>query len=490
MPSRSRGPVRVFPLLLLSLLATPSARAAEPVTLEGTVTWSGERQLAVPTTVAPGATLVLEAGTVLRTEGEGQLVVAGALYALGTEAAPVRLLGSKETEAALIEANDGAAVIRLHRVEASGAKSAVTVRGGFLGITSSRFLGNDAALTLDLKATGEVRDVVLEKNQVGLSVGNSARARVVGLTAVGNRVGVGVHNSAELDLTASAFRENTAGYVQQNQCNVRIDGTAFEGNQVGADLRQTRRSPRIAFCTFRKNEAGVSASLFAHPFVDACDFRQNEVGFSADQFSGPFVRFSDFQGNGEAVRLDKKSNARLEGNLLRDNKVALFADYSSYPKVGGNRFQDNEWHVRLGIYQSSDWERRQGSRAIMMGTAKEAGTRNPFLMEGQVPPGEGIFSVAGNAFDAETAAEMAAGPDANLTRFWDGRDQGPVRYEGFGEGEYAVDVIQYEAKPPPAPAIAGLGAWVPFQERSEPADGGARPPAEFPSGADRKPAEQ
>lgn len=464
-------------LLLVTAILTATvfgaeAAAGETTIIGGTVTWRGDRVLETSVTVPAGATLILLPGTRVTSNGESSIYVEGSLYAAGTEEAPVLLRGTREADPSIVEANSPGAVVRLHRVEASGAKSAVTVRGGFLGITSSRFFDNGTAVTLDLKGTGEFRDIALEDNQVALAVGNSARARASGLTLTGNRVGLGAHNAAEVELSRSVFRDNAAGYVQHNQCNVRIDGCIFEGNQVGADLSQTRRSPILSFNTFRKNKVAVSAAHFTHPLVDACEFRENEVAFSAEQFCGPFLRFCAFEANREAIRLDKKSNARIEGNSVRNNRVGLFADFSSYPNATRNLFADNEWHVRLGVQQSADFERRLGSRGIMLGTARDAGTRNPFLIEGQVPPGEGIFSVEGNAWDPETLAEMASGPEENLSRFWDGRDQEPVRYEGFGDDTYAVDRIVY-TPPAPAPFPVGPPAWLPL--RSDP---GEAPPQE------------
>lgn len=464
-------------LLLVTAMLTATvlgaeAPAAETNTIEGTVAWSGDRLLETSVTVPPGATLILLPGTRVTSTGAASIYVEGSLYAAGTEEAPVLLRGTREADPSIVEANSPGAVVRLHRVEASGANNAVTVRGGFLGVTSSRFFDNGTAVTLDLKGTGELRDIALEGNQVALAVGNSARARASGLTLTGNRVGLGARNAAEVELSRSVFRDNAAGYVQHNQCNVRIDGCIFEGNQTGADLSQTRRSPILSFNTFRNNKVGLSAAHFTHPLVDACAFRENEVAFSAEQFSGPFLRYCSFEKNGHAVRLDKKANARIEGGLFRDNEVALFADFSSYPNATGNLFADNRWHVRLGIQQSADFERRLGSRGIMLGTARDAGTRNPFLLEGQAPPGEGIFSVAGNAWDPETLAEMASGPEENLSRFWDGRDQEPVRYEGFGDEAYAVDRIAY-APPAPGPLPVGPGAWRPLRQ-----DPGEAPPQE------------
>jgi len=464
-------------LVLMGFAFLPGLTSgAESMAIEGSVTWSGEHVVDGLVTVSSDATLVLRPGTRISARGEGRILVDGTLYSLGTEEKPVRLTGTKESDLTLIETSNPGAVIRLHRTEVSGAKSAVTVRGGFLGVTASRFTDCENALTLDLKASGELRDVTLTGNGVGLSVGNSAKARAVDLRMEGNRVGIGAHNSAELILSGGQFNGNERGFVQQNQCAVQMDRCAFEGNQVGVDLRQTRATPSLSFSAFRQNKIGVSASLFAHPFVDACEFRGNEVAFSANQFCSPFVRHCDFIDNGEAIRLDKKSNARIEGNRLKDSKVALFADFSSYPRVTGNLFEDNEWQVRLGIYESADWERQQGSKGIMMGVAKESGTRNPFLLEGQVPPGEGTFSVAGNAWDEDTLREMEASADANLTRFWDGRDQGSVRYEGFGEGEYAVDQIVYAPPLLGAAPPVGPGAWVPFRKDPEAPDPGLSPP--------------
>ncbi|GAB4252461.1 right-handed parallel beta-helix repeat-containing protein [Deferrisoma sp.] len=451
---------------------------------ETQIRWSGGVALDRPLTVEAGQTLVVEPGTEIAAGPEGTVLVQGKAYLLGAGEAPVRIRGTREAPTAVFQMNAPEAVLRLHRVEAEGCGTVVGATAGTVVVTDSAFRRNATALRLQMRTRGVLRDVTFEENDLGLAADNGALVTVDDAVFRRNKVGVGAGNSVRLTVRGSRFEANETGYGQMNGADTAIEDCAFTG-QTGAAvfLRQSRRSPRISFCRFAENEVGVAAWSTSHPLVEASEFRKNKRAFDAKEFCGPLLRFNAFEENGEAVRLDHKSGAKVFGNRFRGNGVALFLDFSSYPEVRGNRFEKNEWHVRLGRFMSADWERRQGSAGYTLQNARGRNTRNPMMQgAGRLPEAAGTVDVSQNAWDADTLAEMAAGPEANLTRLWDGRDQPEVTYPDWGTGDetFRLDMVRYD--PPLGRGIpAGPPAWVPRQERDIPSDPGGRgPPPEQP----------
>lgn len=415
-------------------------------------------------------------------QGAGGLTVQGRLLGAGEKERPVRLEGAPE-QGVLVAAQGEASLVEFTEVEINGAERGIEVAGARLSLTSCRFARNGRALAADAKSRAELADVTFEENAIGLYVANGSSLKSARLHFIGHkRVGAVFVNSASGSLDDAVFRGNDVGVAFERAPSVTLAKATFEKNETAATVSQCGKGPVFSFGTFVDNRRGIIASNFSSPLVDACRFEKNDVAFSAEQFSNPLLRYCAFTENGEAVRFDKKSNGALEASRLEKNKVALFADFSSYPTIRGNLFSGNEWHVRLGVQQSMDFERRRGSGDLTRKGAKEreedkpaSAAPPPPLRAGVSEVTDGVFSVAGNAWDAPTEEEMRS-PEANIKRFWDGSDQGPVTYRGFGDARYAVDVISYLPLASHDQVRVGPDAWEPLSEKGQP----IRPDTEAP----------
>ncbi|GEM_PF-1316677 len=446
-------------LALACLVALVATARAE----EGQLRWEGRVELGEPVTIGPGQTLVVEAGTEIAAGPRGTVLVQGKAYLLGTEEAPVRITGTREASKAVFQMALPGSMVRLHWVEAEGCGTVVGATAGTVVITESSFRGNATALRLQMRTQAVLRDVRFERNDLGLVADNGALVTVNAATFRENKVGVGAGNSVRLTIENGVFEKNETGYGQTNSGDTALEGCTFADNAgAGVFLRQSRRSPRISFCRFEGNSIAVVARSTSHPLVEASVFKKNGKGVDASQFCGPLLRFNAFVGNEEAVRLDHKSGAKIRGNRFERNGVALFLDFSSYPKVRRNRFVDNDWHVRLGRFMSADWERRQGSEKITLGKARERSTRNPMMLSGGLPEAAGVVDVSENDWDEETRSEIKAGPEANLSRIWDGRDEPKVTYTNWGTGQekFALDRVRFSPPLTASPAV-GPEAWIP-----------------------------
>ncbi|WP_025322886.1 right-handed parallel beta-helix repeat-containing protein [Deferrisoma camini] len=446
-------------VILLSFLVAVCARAEDTQ-----IRWSGRVALDAPLTVTADQILVVEPGTEIAAGPGGTVLVQGKAYLLGTAESPVRITGTREAPQPVFQANTPEAVVRLHRVEAEGCGTVVGATAGTVVATESAFRKNATALRLQMRTRAVLGDVAFEENDLGLAADNGALVTVDGAAFRKNTVGVGAGNSVRLTLRGCRFEANETGYSQTNGADTALEGCSFTGHTGAAVfLRQSRRSPRISFCRFEENRAAVVARSTSHPLVEASAFRGNRVAFDAKEFCGPLLRFNAFEGNAEAVRLDHKSGAKIRGNRFERNGTALFLDFSSYPEVRRNRFADNDWHVKLGRFMSADWERRQGSARITLGKARERNTRNPMMLRGTLPGAAGVVDVSENDWDEETRSEMEAGPEANLSRIWDGRDEPKVAYTNWGTGQekFTLDRVRFSPPLTASPAV-GPEAWIPL----------------------------
>ncbi len=471
--------------LILSLLWTVPARTSEPPQLR----WAGRVEVNEPVTIPAGRVLIVEPGTRIAQGAGGTVRVQGEAYLLGDSEHPISVVGRKDARYPVFQLTTPGAILRLHRVRAENAAHVVEATAGVVIITASAFTENAMGVRIQMKARALVRKSRFRQNRVGLAAANGAAVEAVDLLFEANQRGLALSNSARARLRSCRFIDNQEAFRQHNPGDVEIEDARFRDNRVAVALAQTRRSPRIAFSRFEKNKTAVEASSFSHPLIEACRFRWNTTAFAATQFCGPFLRYNEFAENRWAVRLDHKSGARIEGNRFRENETALFADFSSYPKVERNLFSGNTWHVKLGRFMSSDWERRRGSEGYTLERARERNTRNPVLAGRELPRADGVFSVAHNAWDDRTLEEMSGGPSTNISRIWDGRDQPEVAYPGWGTGNeaFALDVVAFDPPLETAPPV-GPGAWRPLQDPiPRPAAGGPRPPR--PPGAPSRGAE-
>jgi hypothetical protein len=163
-----------------------------------------------------------------------------------------------------------------------------------------------------------------------------------------------------------------------------------------------------------------------------------------------------FRGNETALYNYRKSNPMVRLNRFEGNQVALFCDFSSYPEVKNNDFLDNPMAVKLGIYQSADWEKRSGSKPLMQQEAAARQTKNPLLASAPTNFTD-VVDVSGNYWGKETAHMKATGDKGNLAIFHDRHDQPEVSYEsaGYGPGTFRLDLIRFA--PWLAEPVAGSG---------------------------------
>jgi len=433
----------ILSLLALLLLAASGAWARDVAgTLPGETAWQGEVRLTAPVTVPRGGVLTLAPGTVVRPQSpEARLLVNGVLKVQGSAEAPVLFAAPAGwLGIGFVEGEPGSEIdyAEFHRAETAVSSIATpfSLRHSSLRecqtavkllrearplIEQNRFLGNRIGIDSEMKSAAAIRGnrfvdhtttaILLSHNIVGVIEGNSFEH---------NKQGIGVLQK----------------YADQ------IRGNHFVGNQVAIHCNQTQSTPEISGNTFEGNQAALVNYSFAAPQVRENRFIDNEVAIRNDQFGAPRVQRNLFRDNRTAIYNFRKSNPVIEHNRLEQNELALFCDYSSYPDVHRNNFLGNVMGVRLGIFQSGDWETQFGSWAITQREAASRNSRNPRLAAPATGPSD-VIDVSGNWWGEDTGKLDAAGTDGNLEMFHDRHDQPRVFYDGFAPEGYVFDLIRY-----------------------------------------------
>ncbi|PLY05723.1 MAG: hypothetical protein C0624_04695 [Desulfuromonas sp.] len=437
------GVKRMVTMLLIGLLGAASPLLAGSLErISRDTHWSGEVTLSGPLQVDKGACLTIAAGSTVRAElPNSKLLVLGKLVVAGSAQQPVRFETVSGWEGIeFIEAEQGSTIRYAHF---NSAQHAVSMIATGPRIAESEFRNCKIALRLLREASPLVENNRFVANEIGID--NEMRSSP---TIRGNRFekhsvsAVVASNSARGLIENNRFENNKQGVGIVQPYPDPLRGNRFIGNEIGLYCSQTKNSPLIEKNLFKKNGKGVVNYSFAYPTVVNNRFFDNDEAIRNDQFGSAVVAHNLIRGSKTAIYLNRKSNAQIEKNLISGNELALFVDYSSYPQVRNNHFLDNSMGVKLGIYQSADWEKRSGSKRLVQEQASARNSRNPLLAQAPEQFNDYV-DVSGNWWGAQNAALEKAGPDVNLPMFYDRRDKPTVSYPGFGKGDYALDVIRY-----------------------------------------------
>jgi parallel beta-helix repeat protein len=410
--------------------------------LESGTRWQESVRLTGSVEIPPGVTLEIAPGTEVRVESpDHRMLVRGRLRGKGTAEAPIVFSTPAQWQGIEFMEPDGRSYIDFARFEGgavfvSGFAAHLDVRGTefraaetavnlvrdcVLRVEKSRFFGNETGIRMQMKSRAEIIDSRFEKHDVSAIVSShGSRASVTGNVFNGNEQAIGIQGKFPGEIRDNHFRDNRVGIF----CN------------------QSQNTPVISGNRFEDHENALVNLSFSYPVVQRNSFIANQTAMRNDQFGSAGVFHNLFAGNGTAVHNNRKSNPELEKNIFRENELALFCDYSSYPRVKNNNFIGNEMAVKLGTYQSADFEGREGSRGLVMQQAQQRRSRNPLLDQAPDAFSDRV-DVSGNWWGDRTAILEDAGEDGNLAFFHDRHDQPTVRYEGWGEKEFTLDRVVF-----------------------------------------------
>jgi len=449
-------------LLAVCLLAGAHpvlGQTAVPDRITDELVLTGPNILEKSVTVASGGVLVLEAGAHLIAAPGADLVIQGTLRVNGREDRPVEISSAQGTTWKGITLLTGAKGEISYGQILRGEKG-ISVLAARIRILGGTISGSQTGIHLVREAAADVKDVHFIDNRVGLAAEMRSTGQISGCLFQGSNVGLGIASGGTPSVRGNRFVGNDLAIQVLQRYPGKIEGNIFEGNKAGIRLYQNGPDTVVEKNRFVNNsDAAVLALSYTSPLIKNNFMMGGHYGIYANQFSSPVIADNVIRKMEQAVHLNKKNVSRLEGNIVADSGVGIFCDFSSYPLIRGNDFSGNGTHLKLGRFQSSNWESRAGSKNFVMETAARQGSRNPRLGEGPKEFPEAV-DATGNWWDEETLKEMTLkGADADITSLYDGHDLPDVTYEGFGEETYRIDKILYLPTLEVRPETAGLKGW-------------------------------
>lgn len=423
----------------LVLLLSLQVSAGE---LTGDVRWSGQVNLSESVVVAPTATLTIAAGThISAATSQVSISVQGLLKVEGSAAAPVVFDGVKGWKGVeFMEAPPGSF---FRFAEFYSTEAAISSFATHFKVENCVFKDNEFGVRLLRESSPVISASLFENNQVGIANEMKSGAEIRGNRFVG-QTGSAIlasHHSKGL-IVDNHFEKNKQGLTLLQDFPDRIAGNTFTGNEVAIYCTQTKSTPLIEENRFDSNTYGIICFSFAYPVVRNNSFVANTTAVHNDQYGSPLIENNLFRDNVTALYNYRKSNPRVRLNSFEKNGLALFCDFSAYPEVKNNNFLGNTSAVKLGIYQSADWEKRSGSKKIMQQEATSRKSQNPLLANA---PEEftDFVDVTGNWWGEDTARLAKVGKDGNSPLFSDRHDTPEVTYEDYGPGVYKLDSVKF-----------------------------------------------
>jgi len=369
---------------------------------------SGRQAFTGEVVVPKGETWKVLPGAQVRFRG-GRLLVRGTLVVEGTARKPATLEGDDAFEGVDLRGEAGSRFAR------------AVVTGGRRGV-------------LLTNASAEFRDVLFQRNAVGIDVGQYSRVRIAGCTFQGNsRVGLLVKRGGGAEVSDTRFSgAGKAGIYAYGADNVAIRDCRFEKNAVGLQAGMAGARVQVGNSVFQGNGIGVLAEKTARPAVEGCEVTGNETGLS-------FLR---------------RAEGTVKGCRIEENGTGVLVEYSSYPVFRGNAFRGNrEAAVRLR-HQSAEWEGEAteadredaGARGAPFGGGDAArgdfrpGNAGGASASPSGPPGKKAGLTGTVDFRENDWGELQSQVDlgGNVTGIHDGRDEPFFEYKGK---RYRMDTV-------------------------------------------------
>jgi len=430
-----------------------------PATITGELVLMDQHLLEGNVTVAGEGVLILEAGARLRVAPDAALTVQGTLRVDGSEDNPVEISSAEGTTWKGITLLTGAKGVIIHG-RILRAEKGISVLAARLEISMTTITGSETGIHLVREAEADIKGVTFKDNKVGLAAEMRSTGEISGCLFEGNNIGLGIASGAKPLVKGNRFFRNDMGVQVLQRFPGKIEGNNFEGNKVGIRLYQNGPDTVVERNRFVDNsDAAVLALSYTSPVIRNNYMAGGKYGIYATQFSSPLIEDNEIRDMALAVHLNKKNVSRFQGNVVADSRIGMFYDFSSYPLIRDNLFSGNGKHLKLGKFQSSDWESRAGSKNYVLETAARQGSRNPRLGQGPKEFPQAV-DATGNWWDEKTFKEMIEkGGDADISTLYDGHDLPEVTYEGFGEESYLLDKILYLPALETEPETAGLKGW-------------------------------
>ncbi len=237
----------------------------------------------------------------------------------------------------------------------------------------------------------------------------------------------------------------TDGIATSQGVKARIEGNVISYCTAGIYVYQVDREEKLIANYITNCYTAIKCAGFAKPDIIGNYIANNETGISTFHFSSPLIKNNDIIGNSTGIVAYKKANSKITKNNIIDNDIGVFCDFSSYPTISYNNFIDNTFAIKLGTFQSADWEKTVGSADIMKKEAQKRQSKANFAAV-DVKDITDIVDMTKNFWGEDVTEELERkGSGENISVIYDYYDKNTVTYEGYGDKEYKLDKVDYNS---------------------------------------------
>ncbi len=409
--------------------------------LTGQVKWQGQVDLQESVIVNRDAVLTIAPGTQISAANEQvKISVRGLIKSHGSAAAAVVFKGPKGwLGVELMEASQGSVFVW---TEFYSAQAAISSFATDFRVENCTFAEGEFGVRLLRESSPVIIDSTFKNNQVGIANEMKSGPEIRGNSFVDHsRSAVLASHNSRGPIADNRFEKNKQAITLLQSYPDRISQNTFVDNEVGVHCNQTKSTPLIEKNLFERNQYGVLNFSFSYPAIKNNRFTGNKTAVHNDQYGSPLVENNLFRDNETALYNYRKSNPQVRLNSFEQNALAFYCDFSAYPLIKENHLLGNAVGVKLGIYQSADWEKRSGSKKIMQQESTSRKSQNPMLAK--APEAfDDFVDISGNWWGDDTA-QLARVGEGNSPLFYDRHDEPEVTYEDYGPGVYKLDRVHF-----------------------------------------------
>jgi len=415
-------------IIAILLLYNTLVYASEKVIIEGKKNYQGLVEFKGNVVIVSGSEIALSENSILQFSGE--------IKFQGKKDKKVIIKGEHNALIRFINAN-----VSIENIEVYGLDSLEFVESNGV-IQRSIFNKNKVALKNTRNSNLIIENCTFTNNEIGIAIELKSISKVIKCNFEQNDASIVLAQQGKGEINNSTFSKNKLGVLLNRDGIGLVSLSRFKDNLKAIYMYQNIGS-RILGNYFSKNKTAIYGEVYTNTEVVNNDFIENERAIDFLQYTNGKIRLNNFTKNSIAIFLEKKSSPDIRNNNFKENNIGVYCNFTSYPIITRNNFIDNSIHIKLGEYQSADFERKMGSEVIQMKEVVERQSkRAATINKNKVNIYSGEVFAKKNYWDEKTLKEMST--KENVSTIYDGYDLKEVSYEGYGDTKYKIDIVSYK----------------------------------------------
>ncbi len=413
-------------LIILSVLTITSGLYAQTV-LEGKILVEGKKEYK--------DSVVIKPDTIFTLTRDGELIFRGNIRTENGQKGYVKFKGAENSRIRFFNAEvklTNVAFENLDMIEFS--ESMINLKN----VTLEK---GKVALKVTKNTSGNIENLTIKDSEIGFVAELKAKVFITNGSFFNNKTAFVADQSGVAEIKNVNFYKNSIGLVISQDGGVRLFNSNIYDNETGIFVTKHVGSI-IQENNFKNNKIGIFAEYMTNIGIEKNQFTKNEMGIKFFQLVTGRIKGNSFTKNKQAIYIERKCNPDIRYNNFSENEVGIFCDFSCYPTITLNNFLNNQLHIKLGIYQSADFENRAGSLGTQLQEMASQQSKRVTPADQKKKRYVGELFAKKNYWDDKTRDEMDK--KENISTLYDGHDMKEIAYEGFGDEKYKIDVIVWE----------------------------------------------